>query len=116
MLSTAIVSWQLRSSKEDEEEEEEGKTAVRKSQNPRLAGEEICADIIQNLVDVWDPYINVQGKELRTLQLRNTSVQFLPAGEELQRVKDHWTGGRLPIFPKLKELDLTHCTLAENVM
>ena len=38
-LSTAIVSWQLRSGKEDEEEEkeEEGKRACIQSNNPHLA-------------------------------------------------------------------------------
>ena len=53
-------------------------------------------------------------KRLEILKLQNTSVQFAPQGEELQKLKVYETRQR-PLLA-LKELDLSNCTFAKNKM
>ena len=51
---------------------------------------------------------------LEILKLQNTSVQFAPQGEELQKLKVHKTGQHGTPLLALKELDLSNCTLLKT--
>jgi hypothetical protein len=51
---------------------------------------------------------------LEILKLQNTSVQFAPQGEELQKLKVHKTGQHGTPLLALKELDLSNCTLLKS--
>eukprot|EP00435_Cladocopium_sp_Y103_P044715 s109_g12.t1 len=50
---------------------------------------------------------------VRILQLRNSSVQFVPKEEDLKTFRDQWTFYRP--FQMLADLDLTHCPVNDSV-
>ena len=55
-----------------------------------------------------------RGQHLETLQLRSSSVHFVPEGEDLMELSKHWSlpDGRSRLLPRLMTLDLTNCCFA----
>ena len=47
-------------------------------------------------------------RNIRILQLRNSSVQFVPSAEDMKSVRAQWSSDRS--LRRLTDLDLTHCT------